>query len=133
MMQAIASIDVDFLELDDFVEEKIGQVARSRFYFGPIELYARMATRALGHQVERTLDLADISIKDAYRGKGLFSALLTHMEKLAERKGLALYVESISSPIIRKALARRGYTFAKGFSGNAWMSNADLVARQVRH
>lgn len=132
-MPAMASIQVDFYELDDFVESQLGQIARQRFYFGPIELWARLAARSLGDTVERTLDLADVSIKDGYQGKGLFSALLAHMEALAERKGIALYVESISSPIIRQALMRRGYSFSGGFSSNAWMTNAALKARRIRH
>jgi len=132
-MPAIASIQVDFFELDDFVEGQLGQIARQRFYFGPIELWARLAARSLGDSVERTLDLADVSIKEGYQGQGLFRALLAHMESLAERKGIALYVESISSPIIRQALVRRGYSFSPGFSCNAWMSNAGLRARRVRH
>lgn len=132
-MPRLSSMQVDFLELDDFVESQLGQVARSRFYFGPIELYARLTSRSLGDRMERTLDLADVSIKSDHRGKGFFSALLEHMEGLAERKGLALYVESISSPIVRQALVRRGYSFSSGFSSNAWMSNDALIARRVVH
>lgn len=132
-MPVMASIQVDFFELDDFVESQLGQIARQRFYFGPIELWARLAARLVGDKVERTLDLADVTIKDDYQGKGLFSALLAHMEAVAERNGLALYVESISSPIIRQALIRRGYSFSPGFSCNAWMTNAGLKARRVRH
>lgn len=133
-MTVAASLKVDFYELDDFVQSKIGQIARERFYFGPIDLYTRMANRALGSTTERTLDLADITIREDQRGKGLFSILLAHMEALAERMGLALYVESISSPIVRQALKRRGYTFSGGsFSSIAWLSNADLKARKVRH
>lgn len=132
-MPAMASIQVDFFELDDFVEGQLGQIARQRFYFGPIELWARLAARSLGGTVERTLDLADVTIKEGFQGQGLFRALLTHMEALAERKGIALYVESITNPIIRQALIRRGYSFAPGFSCNAWMTNAGLKARKVRH
>lgn len=132
-MPRLSSIQVDFLELDDFVESQLGQVARNRFYFGPIELYARLAARSLGDRTQRTLDLADVTIKPDHQGKGFFSALLAHMEGLAERKGLAMYVESITSPIVRQALIRRGYSFSSGFSSNAWMTNDALIARRVVH
>ena len=123
-MNAAIVQGLEFSDLDAFVASNIDKrVARKQICIGPVTIYVRITTRSLGEKVERTLDLADVTVIEECRGKGIFRALLAHSEALSAKYGLALYVESISSPIVHQALSRRGYQFKDGELGSAWLSH----------
>ncbi|MBI6882615.1 hypothetical protein [Pseudomonas putida] len=123
------AIELDFSPLNDFmVENSRGGIARKRFFIGPIDVYVRVNTRLLGHSSHRTLDLVDITIAEDQQGKGIFRSLLAYLEVAAAQNGRAIFVENIVNPILRSALARRGYSFRDGELGSGWKIFASLVA-----
>jgi GNAT superfamily N-acetyltransferase len=124
------SLNIDFSPLDNFVAENIRQpVARCRMVMGPITLYSRLAARLMGTSYGRTLDLADIEVERSMQGQGAFRALLEHAEPLAAKYGLSVYVESIISDKVRRALAQRGYEFSGVEGGSGWLIHAELCRR----
>lgn len=137
--EAIETPHLNLQPLRDFVTENHTNQwpARARLFFGEIELYARMTTRVMGTTYGKTIDLADITIPDNLRGRKLFSKILLEFERLAAQHERSVYVESISSPIIRSALTRRGYSFKDGLLGSAWKNpetlKADLESVQSPH
>lgn len=116
--------------LRDFVTENHSNhwPSRTRLLFEGIEVYVRMTTRVMGNTFGKTIDLADITIPDNLHGRKLFSRILLEFERLAVQHERSVYVESIVSPIIRSALARRGYSFMDGLLGSAWKSPESLQA-----
>lgn len=129
-LQATETPHLNLQPLRDFVTENHTSQwpSRAKLYFGEIELYARMTSRVMGTTYGKTIDLADITIPDNLRGRKLFSRILLEFERLAVQHERSVYVESIVSPIIRSALARRGYSFMDGLLGSAWKSPESLQA-----
>ncbi len=59
------------------------------------------------------IDLAALEVDEPQRHKGHGSAFLEHMEDLATKKGIVVYVEAINVPWIREAFQKRGYLTLK--------------------
>lgn len=58
----------------------------------------------------RTLDIGTVETETP--GQGDFTRLLNHVERLAHKNGLAVYVESILNEDLQSFLKRRGYEFS---------------------
>lgn len=71
------------------------------------EIYVRKGYHILGGAANYTLDIANVTVKTGFRGRGIFSSMLSIAERL--NPFAAVYVESIQNPILGPALERRGY------------------------
>ncbi|WP_455233076.1 hypothetical protein [Geopseudomonas aromaticivorans] len=82
-----------------------------RFDFQDLNVYLRLSCRLIPAEgrAARMLDIADVEVAPAARGKGVFTLLLSAVEGEAFALGYGVYVESILNPILKDALARRGY------------------------
>jgi GNAT superfamily N-acetyltransferase len=74
------------------------------------EVYLRKSRRYLpGSEAERlvaAIDIANITVEDRYRRKGLLRALVQYIESY----GRVVYIESIMEPVLLEAVQRWGYT-----------------------
>jgi GNAT superfamily N-acetyltransferase len=100
-----------YAELDEFVEAGIGKrfTSNALLKFGPLVVFVRVATHHLDGALTRTLDIGRIEVNPSQQGKGIFSKFLNHVERLAHKNGLAVYVESIQNEALIAALTNRGY------------------------
>lgn len=55
------------------------------------------------------LDIATIEVDEEHRGKGVFTRFLTLVEEEAEKRHMAVWVESIQEPRLIPFLKARGY------------------------
>lgn len=98
-----------YAELDKFLETGLSKRFTSQAFlrFGSLKLFTRVATRSIGGQLVRTLDIGRVDTVNERRGE--FTRLLNYMERLAHRHGVAIYVESILNEHLLAFLKRRGY------------------------
>ena len=107
------------------------------FTFLDFKVYLRLSRRALPGERggARMIDLADVEVSPAERGKGVFSRFLRAAEVEAARLGFGVYVESILNPVLRDALERRGYRIdAKDPGFEIWdaiLSPAEIAQRSA--
>lgn len=115
---------LNFELLDTFVAENSRmQGARARLSFGPLMVWFRIAGRMMDGIPGLTIDIADVEVEEGERRKGAFRSLLSHIEPLANKHGLAVYVQSITNEHVITELQRRGYHFSNdGIGSNAWLS-----------
>jgi hypothetical protein len=119
-----------YAKLDLFVEEglKAKFTASSRLQIGPIMLYTRVASRYVNGAMVRTLDIG--TVETSIPQKGHFTRLLNHMERLAHKHGIPVYVESILNEHLQAFLERRGYEFTgEPLSPNAMLHVEALNAK----
>ncbi len=101
----------NYLDLEAFAAANARSMgARSRFQFGDLMVYARIAARGIDGEGRWTLDLADLEItNEAERGKGQFTRFLDIAERVADTNSLVVYVQSIVNSRLLKNLTARGY------------------------
>lgn len=101
-----------YAELDKFVEDGLAvrRTTDKHMQIGELALYTRVATRYIGGEMVRTLDIGSVETQTPQKGD--FTRLLNHMERLAHKKGVAVYVESILNEDLQAFLQRRGYEFS---------------------
>lgn len=84
--------------------------ARSRFQFGDLMVYARIAARWIDREGRWTLDLADLEVtNEGERGQGYFTHFLSNAERIADSNGLIVYVQSIVNQRLLNSLVAKGY------------------------
>lgn len=118
-----------YAELDEFVEVGIGKrfTSNALLEFGPLVAFVRVATHHLDGALTRTLDIGRIEVSPSQQGKGVFSKFLNHVERLAQKNGLAVYVESIQNEELIAALTNRGYVLdAADFCPSASFNTSKL-------
>lgn len=122
---------LNFELLDTFVAENSRrQGARARLTFGPLMVWFRIAGRMMNGVPGLTIDIADVEVEEGERRKGAFRSLLSHVESLAKKYGIAVYVQSIQNEHIITELKRRGYDFSNdGIGSDAWLSPS-LIKRR---
>lgn len=100
-----------YAELDKFVADGLAvrRTTDRHMQIGELALFTRVATRYIGGEMVRTLDIG--SVETQTPKKGDFTRLLNHMERLAHKHGVAVYVESILNEDLQAFLRRRGYDF----------------------
>lgn len=114
---------LNFETLDSFVAENCRrQGARARLTFGPLTVWFRIAGRMMNGAAGITIDIADVEVEESERRKGAFRALVSHVETLAKKHGVSVYVQSIGNEHIITELKRRGYDFSyDGIGTDAWL------------
>ena len=81
----------------------------------PLQIYIRLTTRYLSGKVNRTLDIANISVDPRYQNKGIFNGLLNKLEEAKLRD--VLYIENVLATSdenqvrLRRFLERRGFVY----------------------
>lgn len=86
-----------------------------------LKCYVRVSQRLLESSHTRftsCLDIANVTVggpaeHSDYRGKGRFTDFLAKAERLANKHGLAVYIENAMEPRFRAFFIRRGYQKAK--------------------
>ena len=101
-----------YAELDKFVVDGLAvrSTTSAHMQIGDMALFTRVATRYIGGEMVRTLDIGTVETQNP--GNGDFTRLLNHMERLAHQNGAAVYVESILNEDLQAFLKRRGYEFS---------------------
>lgn len=93
--------------------DKISVFARSEWILGEEgKVFIRAGRRLLdpnGTELVKVVDMATIELYEEFQGKGLWSEILTTLEKHAADKGRSLFVENVFSEKIDGSLRRRGY------------------------
>ena len=74
-----------------------------------MDIYLRLTKRYINGVMHNTIDLASISICEEYRSKGYFTRFLKAVEKIAEKSGRSVYVESLLNKQLKKFLLSNGY------------------------
>ena len=82
-----------------------------------MKVYVRRGMHMLD-QISMCLDIANVTVFEEYRGKGIFTEWLTYAESMAgvapltpilARRLRAVYVENILNPRFKDFLSHRGY------------------------
>jgi GNAT superfamily N-acetyltransferase len=129
----ITPMKLNFELLDTFVEENSRrQGARARLTFGPLMVWFRIAGRMMDGVPGLTIDIADVEVEEGERRKGAFRSLLSHIEPLAKKHGIAVYVQSITNDHVITELQRRGYQFSiDGIGSDAWLSPTLIKSHEL--
>ncbi|MCP8472877.1 hypothetical protein NK639_28230 [Pseudomonas sp. ZM24] len=106
----------NYLALEAFAAANARSMgARSRFQFGDLMVYARIAARWIDGEGRWTLDLADLEVtNEGERGQGYFTHFLSNAERIADSNGLIVYVQSIVNQRLLNSLVAKGY-FLQGY------------------
>ena len=108
----------------------------NRWFSCPVlEIYIRRSFHSLPSRdgklvVTNTLDLANVTVNDEYRGKGYFTHLLRNIEKMAAYHQLTLYVENILEPRLASFLEREDYnkiSYDYWDTPTMWKHHTDLL------
>lgn len=75
-----------------------------------LNIYLRLTKRYLNGAMHNTIDLASIVIDEDHRSKNHFSRFLSEVEKIAEKTGRVVYVESLLNKRLKQYLLNNGYT-----------------------
>lgn len=100
-----------YAALDAFVEKGLSKLFThaEHLRFDHMVVFVRVSTRFVDGQKTRALDVASVDVDEAHQNKKVFSTFLNYVERLAQRKGIPVYVESILNEDLQAALSRRGY------------------------
>lgn len=95
-------------------------------------VYLRDGNRAINGDFVSSLTLANVNVLESCRRCGVFSETVALLERTARELGREIvYVESITNPIVRDALERRGYRLCFAVSiGEASTLDAYKVIEQ---
>lgn len=88
----------------------------SRWYYSPIlECYTRSSSWCSGIAGHRAVCLANITVHDEFRSKGLFTALVNEFLTAPDNFAAEyLYVESVADPRFALWLVRNGFSASTG-------------------
>lgn len=75
-----------------------------------LNIYLRLTKRYINGAIHNTIDLASICIDEEHRSKKHFTHFLNHIEKIAEKAGRLVYVESLLNKRLKQYLLNNGYT-----------------------
>lgn len=85
-----------------------------------IRIYVRISNRKLGnHRLREVIDVANISIDDEYRGKGICTEVFAMIERCV-LPDTHIFVENVLSPTLLGILKRRGYKTSRRYSMKRW-------------
>ncbi len=80
-------------------------------------VYFRKSYRFLGHLKTQSIDVANIEVhKPKFRGQGVFTGLLDHLERLNQ----LIVVECIQEPRLIPFLQKRGYVVFPHSNGQSY-------------
>ena len=74
-----------------------------------LSVYLRKGLHLVEGQGKKTLDLANVRVKEPFRGKGVYGALLRAVERIAWEEGRSVYVELVHDESQHGIYLRRGY------------------------
>ncbi|MBL4833933.1 MAG: hypothetical protein JKY26_08160 [Pseudomonas sp.] len=121
----------NYKALHEFVKKGTAVTAKRRVYSahitcGKINAYMRIAYHRIEGQFAETLDIGSVECIEP--GKGHFTRFLTEVERLADKHGFPVFVESIMNPDLLGSLVRRGYQVSDhGLCPNAFRNKAAVV------
>lgn len=100
-----------YAALDAFVEEGLQRpfTHAAHIRFDHMTVFVRVASRYVDQKMTRTLDIATVDVDEGQQNKKVFSSFLNHAERLAAKKKVPVYVESILNENLAAALSNRGY------------------------
>lgn len=98
-------------DYDRFVEEGLARrfTSNLRIQYENMAVYVRVANRFVDQAMVRTLDIGTVEVEEGHQKKGQFTRFLSHVEKLAHKHGVPVYVESILNEDLKASLVKRGY------------------------
>ena len=101
-------------QIKEFVEapctSRFGR--RSHLSDERIALYMRLTSRSVSGEYVETIDIATVDVNLDQQGKGVFSKVLGYIEKLADKHGRTVFVESIVNRDLTRSLQKRGYVLS---------------------
>jgi GNAT superfamily N-acetyltransferase len=74
-----------------------------------MRIYIRVTQHWMGGKKQPTIDLANIEVAERMRGKGLFTILLSKIEKFAKKARRVVYIENVMNRQFADFFRRRGY------------------------
>lgn len=75
-----------------------------------MEIYVRRTKRMVHDQIKETIDLANCSVQERYRGKGYFTLFLIEIEEYAKQEGLTVFAECVLNEDLGTFLEQEGYS-----------------------
>jgi len=79
-----------------------------------INVYVRKTFHYISKNKYPFLDLANVGVKEKFRGKGIFKAFLKQFENEAKKSNRGVYVESIQEIRLEEFLKKNGYKYVLG-------------------
>ncbi|MFP4891200.1 hypothetical protein [Paraburkholderia sp. EG304] len=119
------------------VESIVGPLSRSSRAWIDLDgcgsLYLRLTSRGIDGLPRTVIDIANVEVLSAYRLRGLFARSVQVVEEAARYLGRdGVFVELVLNPIVRDALARRGYSIVPATRG-AIICDAYRIFEPVDH
>lgn len=93
----------------DITEFLKGPLDRVWLHSERMEVYVRKAHHLVGGRMVPCFDIANVTVAEAWRGQGVFSAWLTYVEQEIASYGWHIMVENVLSPELKRLLGKRGY------------------------
>jgi GNAT superfamily N-acetyltransferase len=74
-----------------------------------IRLYLRTGLRRIEGSTVKAVTIASVSVYERRKSRGIFTAILTEIEKIAANAGLSVFVENVLNSRLADFFERRGY------------------------